>query len=119
MRRPYTVGARVQVYGPALWAVGSSRRGVASVYGGLYIRLFCVVKGAMRLLRGRRWIAIGAGSLVALVLAAAAAGYAYDRSQADAIAKGIRVGSIGIGGSSCATGEALRPRAAQLTPTLI
>ena len=50
-------------------------------------------------MRSHRWVAVGtvAGTVLVLVLAAAAA-YGYDRAQSDVIAKGVRVGSVRVGG---------------------
>jgi hypothetical protein len=45
-----------------------------------------------------KWLLVAAVVVLVAVGGVAAAAYGYDRSQSDVIAKGIRVGAIGIGG---------------------
>lgn len=53
-----------------------------------------------------RWWFVALGSVFALVLAAAASAYGYDRAQSDMIAKGVRIGSVNVGGMSSAEARA-------------
>jgi lipoprotein-anchoring transpeptidase ErfK/SrfK len=58
-----------------------------------------------------RWVRYGAAGLVGVVAAAGVALVAYDRSQADVVARGVSVAGFGVGGLTRAEAEArLRAR---------
>jgi L,D-transpeptidase catalytic domain/Putative peptidoglycan binding domain len=61
--------------------------------------------------RSHKWIVAGVLGVVVLVLALAAAAYGYDRSRSDVIVKGIRVGSINVGGLDAQAARAKLKRA--------
>jgi lipoprotein-anchoring transpeptidase ErfK/SrfK len=49
---------------------------------------------------------VGVGVAVLIVLGATAAAYGYDRSQSDVIAKGVRIGSVNVGGLDASAARA-------------
>jgi lipoprotein-anchoring transpeptidase ErfK/SrfK len=57
-------------------------------------------------LKRHKWPLIAVGGVVLAVLALAAAAYGYDRSQSDTIAKGVRIGSVNVGGMDVAAARA-------------
>ncbi len=52
----------------------------------------------MNWLRAHKWILAGVLSVFVLALAVISAGYAYDRTHNDVIAKGVHIGSVDVGG---------------------
>jgi lipoprotein-anchoring transpeptidase ErfK/SrfK len=58
-----------------------------------------------------RWLLVAAIVVLVAVGGVAAAAYGYDRSQSDVIAKGIRIGGIGVGGLSADAAKAKLRRA--------